>query len=359
MTFFVAYDPTGRLVARYRKYNLFRPELPVYNQPNRAERIYFDTPFGRVGTLICYDVVFHDPALSLVERDNINYVAFTTTWTNILPYYSAGPFHQSFAAASGVNMLAANLHLPSKRLCGSGIYGWDGIPRAFRCTKDNSSALLVANLPTNPGKAEDSPLLSFTQLPRDLEGVPDFVGPVHKDPFNFVLLRSDTGINSVCHSGLCCWLNYTKARNREDQFALGAFRGPHGRRSGYYLEICLIMACPNGNETHCGEGATTSTTSFTFFNLTGNFSTSYIYPQVVASGVQPTTDRCKFARGVGTLVLPQPSTTPLLSATLYGRRFDLDGGQVHRSSTDVGSTGQADRYLFLAIVIWQCAIYCW
>ena len=354
----VAYDPTGRLVARYRKHNLFVMETFVYDRPNSAERVYFDTPFGRVGTFVCFDVIFDEPAMSLAQRRNISYVTFSTAWMNKLPYYTAGPFHQSFAAATGVNMLAANLHWPSKCFCGSGIYGWDGIPRAFRCTNDNSSALLVADVTTNPGKAEDIPLLSITQLPRDLEGVPDFVGPVFKDPFNFVRLRLDTGISSVCHSTLCCWLNYTKAQNSEDQFALGAFRGLHTFEGQYYLEICLLMTCLNGSETHCGEGATTSTTFFTFFNLTGNFSTRYVYPQVVASGVEPTTDSWAYTRGVGTLVLPRPSTAPLLSATLYARRFDLDDGQVHRCSTDVGRTGHGDRYLFLAIVTGQCAICC-
>jgi len=354
----VAYDPTGRLVARYRKYNLFVTETRVYDRSNSAERVYFDTPFGRVGTFVCFDVIFGDPAMWLAERGDINHVAFPTAWMNKLPCYSAGPFHQSFAAAIGVNLLAANLHRPSLYFCGSGIYGWDGVPRAFRCTSDNSSALLVADVTTNPDKAEDSPLLSFTQLPRDLEGVPDFGSPVFKDPFNFVLLRSHSGINSVCHNGLCCWLNYTKAQNSKDQFALGAFRGLHTAEGQYYLEICLLMTCLNGSETHCGEGATTSTTFFAFFNLTGNFSTSYIYPQVVASGVQPTTDSWEFTRRVGTLVLPRPTTTPLLSATLYGRRFDLDDVHVHRCSTDVGRSGHADTDLFLAIVTGQCAVCC-
>jgi len=34
--------------------------------------------------------------------------------------------------------------------------------------------------------------------------------PVFKDTFNFVHLRSDSDVISVCHNGLCCWLNYTR-----------------------------------------------------------------------------------------------------------------------------------------------------
>jgi len=323
----VAYDPDGRLVARYRKYNLFMNEYHIYDQPKSAEFVYFDTPFGRVGTFICFDIIFYEPAMWLADRGNVSLMAFSTAWMNELPYYSAGPFHQSYAAAAGVNVLAANVRWPrpSKDFCGSGVYGWDGIPRAFRCTDDTNSALIVAHVTTNPNKTKNSHSHSFpfTHLPSDVESAPDLSAPVYEDMFNFVILRSDTGITSVCHNGLCCSLNYTKTPNSTDQFALGVFRGLHTFEGQFYTEICLLMTCLN-----CGEDATTSTTYFAYFNLTGNFSTRYVYPQVVSTGLKPSTDAWQFTRGVGALVLPRPSTTPLLSATLYARKFDLDGGLV-------------------------------
>lgn len=82
-------------MARYRKYNLFMEETRIYNRPHTAELIYFETWFGRVGTFICFDVIFRSPAMSLVERANISHVAFTTAWMNQLPYFVAGPFHQA------------------------------------------------------------------------------------------------------------------------------------------------------------------------------------------------------------------------------------------------------------------------
>ena len=354
----VAYDPTGRLVARYRKYNLFMMEVLFYDRPSRAELVYFDTPFGRVGTFTCFDVIFGEPAWSLAERCNVSHVAFPTAWLNKLPYYSAGPFHQSYAAATGVNFLAANVHLPRYHLCGSGVYGWNGIPLAFRCTDDASSDLIVAEITANPdNKAEAGHPRWFTQLPRDVEGAPDFSRHVFEDPFNFVHLRSDSDDVSVCHNGLCCRLTYTKAQSGSDRFALGAFRGLHTAEGQYYVEICLLVSCLNGNETYCGEGSTTSTTYFNFFKLTGNFSTHHIYPQIVTTGVKPTTDAWEFKRGVGTLVLPRPSSTPLLSATLYARRFDLDDDRGRSSSTGVGRTGHRGSLLFLAIIARQCPVW--
>jgi len=353
----VAYDPTGRLVARYRKYNLFLAEELIYDQPKTAELVYFDTPFGRVGTFICFDIIFGEPAMSLAEKANISLVAFTTAWMTELPYYSAGSFHQGYAAATGLNVLAANIHDPSWDFCGSGVYGWDGLPRAFRCIDDHSSAVIIADVTTSSLTHDDRPVLSSAHLPTTVEGVPDFSAPVFRDPFNFVLLQSNTGINMVCHNDLCCWLNYTKTQNSNDQFALGAFRGLHTFEGAYYIEVCSLMICQTGaSDTHCGVNATSSSTKFRFFNLTGNFSSRYVYPQVVVSGVKPTTDAWHFTRGVGTLVLPRPSTTAVLSATLYARRFDWDDCS---RSADAGRIVQRDIiYLFIAMMTWLAYMSC-
>ena len=347
----VAYDPTGRLVARYRKYNLFMAETRVYDRPRTAELVHFDTPFGGVGTFTCFDVIFQRPAMALAETGNVSHVAFPTAWSNELPYYAAGPFHQGFAAAAGVNVIAANIHLPARELCGSGVYGWDGVPRAFRCTDDTSSALIVAEIPTEvpDTRAETGPQQSFP--PSDLEGGADFSGSVFEDPFNFVHLRRDTDVISVCHNGLCCRLNYTRRPQggNDDQLVLGAFRGLHTYEGQYYLEVCLLMTCLDVSETFCGEDATTSTTFFSYLELSGSFSTKYVYPQVVTAGVRPSTDVWEFKRGVGTLVLPRATSSPLLSATLYGRRFDLDDGAPEQPSA--GRTQHRASQLFRAIII--------
>ena len=53
----VAYGPTGRHLATYHKYNLFF-EM-AYDTPPEPEHSYFDTPFGRVGTIVCFDLLFY------------------------------------------------------------------------------------------------------------------------------------------------------------------------------------------------------------------------------------------------------------------------------------------------------------
>ena len=54
----VAFDPTGRLVARYRKYHTFFSERVTFDTPVTIDYSFFDTPFGRFGTFVCFDALF-------------------------------------------------------------------------------------------------------------------------------------------------------------------------------------------------------------------------------------------------------------------------------------------------------------
>jgi predicted amidohydrolase len=60
----LVYDDTGRLVARYDKIHLFGFEMGTesYSEPRTIEPggdvVVFDSPFGRIGLSICYDLRF-------------------------------------------------------------------------------------------------------------------------------------------------------------------------------------------------------------------------------------------------------------------------------------------------------------
>ena len=54
-------------MARYHKHNLYFEE--AFDAPPQPEIVTFDTPFaGRFGLLTCFDILFHDPTVALVER---------------------------------------------------------------------------------------------------------------------------------------------------------------------------------------------------------------------------------------------------------------------------------------------------
>ncbi|MBI4907212.1 MAG: carbon-nitrogen hydrolase family protein [Acidobacteria bacterium] len=63
----VMIDRAGRLVGKYRKVYLPREEYESGLTPGNSFPV-FDTDFGRVGMMICYDVFFSDPAYALAKQ---------------------------------------------------------------------------------------------------------------------------------------------------------------------------------------------------------------------------------------------------------------------------------------------------
>ena len=61
----VVFDPEGNLVSRYHKQTLYYEEY--YDTPAEVEHSTFQTPFGKFGSMVCFDVLFEEPAIGLVE----------------------------------------------------------------------------------------------------------------------------------------------------------------------------------------------------------------------------------------------------------------------------------------------------
>ena len=65
--YLISYRSDGQLVARYHKQNLYFEDS--FDTPPQPEIITFDTPFaGRFGLMTCFDILFHDPPVALVEK---------------------------------------------------------------------------------------------------------------------------------------------------------------------------------------------------------------------------------------------------------------------------------------------------
>ena len=61
----VVFDPEGDLVSRYHKQTLYYEDW--YDTPLEVEYSTFETPFGKFGSFVCFDVLFEEPAIGLVE----------------------------------------------------------------------------------------------------------------------------------------------------------------------------------------------------------------------------------------------------------------------------------------------------
>lgn len=140
----VVFDDKGNLVARYHKQHPFLNEMKVVNRPRKPEYITFETPFGKFGTFICFDVLFHDPAVPLVTEYDIDHVVFPTAWFDVLPLFAAIGFHSSWARGMNVNFLGANTHFPAFLHTGRGIYSPYGAKKYYRSLASNGSLSIAS-----------------------------------------------------------------------------------------------------------------------------------------------------------------------------------------------------------------------
>ncbi|XP_005389274.2 PREDICTED: pantetheinase [Chinchilla lanigera] len=320
----VVFDSQGKLVARYHKQNLFMGE-EQFDTPKEVEVVTFDTAFGKFGIFTCFDVLFHDPAVTLVKDRHVNTILFPTAWMNVLPHLSAIEFHSAWAMGMGVNFLASNLHNPLLRMTGSGIYAPD-FPKTFHYDmKTKEGKLLLAQLDSHPYH----PIVNWTSYASSIEAFSmrnqEFKGTVFHDEYIFVELKEITGNYTVCQKDLCCHLSYQMSEKRSDEvYALGAFDGLHTVEGRYYLQICTLLKCKTTVVQSCGDSADTAATKFEMFSLSGTFGTQYVFPEVLLSEVQLAPREFQVTSD-GRLLSLQPTSSPVLTVTLFGRVYGKDG----------------------------------
>ncbi|CAB1320660.1 unnamed protein product, partial [Coregonus sp. 'balchen'] len=300
----VVFRSDGSLAARYHKQNLFFEK--EFNTPPRLEVVTFDTPFaGRFGVFTCFDILFHDPTVRLLEQ-----------------------FQRAVSLGANVTLLAANLRHDSKAMTGSGIFT-PSTSIYHHAGKPEERKLLVLRIPVldsdwlatkkqAKGQGETGgegeplsavlPSLSTTPSPSPSRFNASMMG----DLFSFALLLDSEGQLTVCDGPLCCQLQYRRSTQggNTELYALGAFAGNHtgARHFGF---------------GSCGKGVKEAE-SRVDFRLEGKFGTRYVYPSMLGSGM--VVDRPDLIEKTDGRVAVEHSgmTVGLVTACLYGRVYDQD-----------------------------------
>uniref|UniRef100_A0A8C5N0Q2 CN hydrolase domain-containing protein n=1 Tax=Leptobrachium leishanense TaxID=445787 RepID=A0A8C5N0Q2_9ANUR len=290
----VVYDSEGKLIARYHKQHLFLGETQ-FNAPHEAEIVSFDTPFGRFGIFICFDVLFHDPAVALVVDHNVDTILFPTAWMNVLPHLSAIEFHSAWAMGMGVNFLSSNTHLTTRRMTGSGVFSPENIGPYYYNMDSEDGHLVISELIAHPRNTSTYYGIKWNQYASTIKKFPSgtnvFKGNVFFDEFTFTELKEPQGSYTICQNDLCCHLSYKKARNdahkihKNEIYVIGAFDGLHVVEGQYHLQVCTLLKCLSSDLQTCGESVDTASTKFESFSLSGNFSTNFVFPEVLLDKV--------------------------------------------------------------------------
>eukprot|EP00069_Balaena_mysticetus_P008632 bmy_05967T0 len=226
---------------------------------------------------------------------------------NVLPHLSAIEFHSAWAMGMGVNFLASNLHYPSKKMTGSGIYAPDS-PRAFHYDmKTEEGKLLLSQLASHP---HPTAVVNWTSYASGIAapsmGNQEFKGIIFFDEFTFLELKGVAGNYTVCQKDLCCHLSYRMSEKRSDE-----------------VYICTLLKCKTTDLHTCGDSVETASTRFEMFSLSGTFETQYVFPEVLLSGNQLAPGEFQVSSD-GRLCSQKPLSGPILTVTLFGRLYEKD-----------------------------------
>ncbi|XP_033748547.1 pantetheinase-like [Pecten maximus] len=346
----IVYNPNGTLIAKYHKQNLFFEYQ--FDFPSTTEVVTFNTPFGLFGMFTCFDIIFHDPTIDLINL-GVRNIVFPTAWMDAPPLLGAVQFHSAFARGMGLNFLSANINWPLMRFHGSGIYTPDGVLTYYYNDRQRRGQLLIADVPVirslTPAlttRTDGSPVVQWDQpptvrLPSQLYGDAvltkdhdnsTFSSFVFHDLFTFKFLDDvSAGTLSICNNALCCFLEYERGVVGDDVYAFGAFDGLHTYQGTYYIQVCTLLRCSGPTKSSCGKPPTEAKTHFRKIIVSGNFSSPYVFPEVVTyqnrSLAAPLQHTWTFTQSV--LSLDTRVMDPVVSAGLFGRVYTKSESNGH------------------------------
>ncbi|XP_011165400.1 vanin-like protein 1 [Solenopsis invicta] len=272
----VVFDRTGKIIARYRKTNLFKEYQ--FNVTAVPEVVSFDTDFGvKFGTFICFDILFHEPALNLTRDHQVTDIVYPTAWFSDAPFLTAVQTQTGWSSAEDVNLLASGYNRPGVGSAGSGIYlGRKGVGTAimpittdeelliFKVPKITQRARYNNNyhnhLKDQKQKAKYYNKHTDDELRKKQKGntmiVEDKILLMHEDfhVFETVALEGST-TEIVCQNGFCCKFKVEVVKiDPNTKYRLVVFNGIrlYGTVKGG-VRACGIIQCSNDSVSSCGS----------------------------------------------------------------------------------------------------------
>lgn len=339
----VVFSDNGTLMASYFKQNLYFEY--AFDTPPHVQHVVFHTSFATFGLFTCFDILFYEPVVTLIEKHHVKHLVYPTAWMNQLPLLSSIQIQRAFATGFSVNILAANIHHTTLGMTGSGIFSPMGSSYYYDMDSENDQ-LIIAKVPVDPSEelcpgneAQVSWVKSETFLHSSSQTChledrkahcggstwenASFHSEMMYDNFTFVPLNTSEGTVQVCAEALCCYVTYHKQNTSNELYALGVFVGLHTVHGQYSLQICALVKCGGPNITTCGQEVTHASSILTF-HLWGSFSTKYVFPMIVTSGVNLQLpdhwgwrdNNCYMSKGAMEM--------GLVTAALYGRYYERD-----------------------------------
>jgi len=268
---------TGKLVAKYHKTHLYYE--PCF-KAGTGKPVYFTSSFGvTFGIFICFDSIWPEPQLALLNNYKVTDILFPTYWVNFSPIITATEMQQAWSSHNGVNLLASNIGI-SYESSGSGIYSNGQILASYyNPTRVKADKLLVATVPIIQSTFKMTEKITTSKVYREFTNSARLLTNYNNKPSSnsftvkqFIAFASQTGSLSATFDTLTCNLNYSISTQSPEGEIFGLIAQSGNENGLFDTQICGVIRCPN--ITSCGDFIQQSSTKFSSFELSGNFSSN-------------------------------------------------------------------------------------
>lgn len=131
----VLVDPAGKIALHYRKLNPWPWAERGWASPGDRGHQFLDTPYGRLGLLICYDINFEPPKL---KENRVDHLLYSIAWVDD-PNSDWFPKRlPEIAKSANVNIIGANWSIPDHA-------GWAGYGHSLILRLNGTTAARVKN----------------------------------------------------------------------------------------------------------------------------------------------------------------------------------------------------------------------
>lgn len=260
----VVFDRQGRVISRYRKFNLFGESgISITDTPDIST---FTTDFNvTFGHFICFDVLFKTPAMSLMKNPLVTDIVYPTMWFSELPFLTAVQTQVMWAHKNQVNFLAAGAGNPMSGSTGSGIFSRDG-PIKTIMSGNKLRKVFVAEVPKKEFWDDPEVKGKFGLIENDVPQNEELIAMKrdHLDVYKSKFLdftRKNSHSEDLCFDDTCCHFEVTGRRQSIEKDAksykhfLVAFDGVRtydGFATGGVF-TCALISCLNETLASCGR----------------------------------------------------------------------------------------------------------
>ncbi len=148
----VLLDPKGEIALHYRKLNPWPYAERGWATPGDRGQQFIDTPYGRLGLLICFDINYEPPKL---KENHVDHLLYSIAWVDNAKSDWFTKRLPEIARKADVNIIGANWSVPDQ----PGWYGYgqtEIIRRngevAAKVKNDLGNEIIYADLPILKGK---------------------------------------------------------------------------------------------------------------------------------------------------------------------------------------------------------------